>query len=70
MGCKGIKIDIHSNLEEQLQYVLNYKDGPIVANIITDENEAVLPMVSPGKALDDMIIDEDVKHTFTGDAPC
>jgi len=70
MGCKGIKIDINSNLEEQLQYVLNYEDGPIVANIITDENEAVLPMVSPGKALDDMIIDEDVKHTFTGDAPC
>jgi len=70
MGCKGIKIDIHSNLDEQLQYVLNYEDGPIVANIITDENEAVLPMVSPGKALDDMIIDEDIKYTYTGDAPC
>ena len=70
MGCKGIRIDINSNLEEQLQYILQYEDGPIVANIITDENESVLPMVSPGKALDDMIIDEDVKHTYTGDAPC
>jgi acetolactate synthase-1/2/3 large subunit len=70
MGCESIKIDINSNLEEQLQYVLNYNDGPIVANIITDENESVLPMVSPGKALDDMIIDEDVKQTYTGDAPC
>ena len=70
MGCKGIRIDIHSNLEEQLKYVLEYEDGPIVANIITDENEAVLPMVSPGKALDDMIIDEDDKHTYIGDAPC
>jgi len=70
MGCASIKIDMNCNLEEQLQYVLNYNDGPIVANIITDENESVLPMVSPGKALDDMIIDEDIKQTYTGDAPC
>jgi len=70
MGCHSIRIDINDNLEEKLNYVLNYNDGPIVANIITDENETVLPMVSPGMALDNMIIDEDNKEEFKGDAPC
>jgi acetolactate synthase-1/2/3 large subunit len=70
MGCKGIRIDINDNLEEKLRQVLDYEDGPIVANIITDDSESVLPMVSPGKALDDMIIDEDNNDKIEGDAPC
>lgn len=70
MGCHAIKITSKDKLKEQLQYVLDYEDGPIIANIITDENECVLPMVSPGKALDDMIIDEEDKNIYSGDAPC
>lgn len=70
LGCHGIRIDSQNNLKNQLQYILDYEDGPIVANIITDENESVLPMVSPGKALDDMIISEDTKDKYIGDAPC
>jgi len=69
LGAKGMRIEQGDNLEEKLNYFLNYKNGPIVANVITDESEPVLPMVSPGKALDDMIIEEsDVK--MEGDAPC
>jgi len=73
MGCHSIKIDANANdidVTEKLTYVLNYEDGPIVCNIITDENEKVLPMVSPGKALDEMIIDETIENKFIGDAPC
>ena len=70
MGCESFKIDVNSSLQSDLNYVLNYEKGPIVVNVITDENESVLPMVSPGKALDDMIIYEDGKETYTGDAPC
>jgi len=74
MGCDSIKIDFNNSEEsiiEKLKYVLYYNHGPIVCNIITDENECVLPMVSPGKALDDMIINEDNDNTkYTGDAPC
>jgi len=69
LGCKGILIDSKDNLEEKLKYVLNYNDGPIVANIITDEDESVLPMVAPGKSLDEMIITE-TKEKLEGDAPC
>ena len=70
LGCKGIKIDINDNLEQKLQYFLDYEDGPIVANVITFDDEPVLPMVSPGAALDDMIIDEYSNKKFRGDAPC
>jgi len=70
IGCASMKIDSKENLQENLQKFLDYEDGPIVANVITDENETVLPMVSPGKALDDMIIHEDGTEKFEGDAPC
>jgi thiamine pyrophosphate-dependent acetolactate synthase large subunit-like protein len=70
MGCEAVKIDSNENLEQKLNEFLNYKGGPIVANVITDENETVLPMVSPGKALDDMIIDDNINEKFEGDAPC
>jgi len=69
LGAKGIRIEMGDNLEEKLNYFLNYNDGPIIANVITDESEPVLPMVSPGKALDDMIIEESNKK-MEGDAPC
>ena len=71
LGCKSLRIDSKDNMEEQLKYFLEYNgDVPIIANVITDENELVLPMVSPGKALDDMIIDEDDDKKIEGDAPC
>jgi acetolactate synthase-1/2/3 large subunit len=70
MGCHSIKIDSDVELSKKIKYILDYEDGPIVCNFITDSNEEVLPMVSPGKALDDMIIDESIKQEFTGDAPC
>lgn len=70
MGCKTMKIKSNKNLKEKLQEVLDYEDGPIIVNVITDENESVLPMVSPGKALDDMIIKEDSDDKYEGDAPC
>jgi len=70
MGCKTMKIKSKKNLKEKLQKVLDYECGPIIVNVITDENESVLPMVSPGKALDDMIIKEDSDDKYEGDAPC
>ena len=70
MGCKSIKIDIHDNLNHKLQEMLNYENGPIVVNVITDSDEPVLPMVIPGESLDKMILDQNTEQKFTGDAPC
>jgi acetolactate synthase-1/2/3 large subunit len=71
MGCKTMKISTSktATLEKKLKEFLDYEDGPIIANVITDENESVLPMVSPGKSLDDMILEED-NTSLSGDAPC
>jgi acetolactate synthase-1/2/3 large subunit len=70
MGCYSIRIDSDTDLDNKLKYIIDYENGPIVCNIITDENESVLPMVSPGKAIDDMILEEDNNKNFNGDAPC
>ena len=70
MGCKGIRIDVGDNIDAKLQEFLDYEDGPIVANVITDHSESVLPMVCPGKALDDMILGENLNQKVDGDAPC
>lgn len=55
MGCEGV--------DDKLR-----KGGPIVANVITDSDETVLLMVSPGKALDDMIVNDEGGQ-LTGEAP-
>jgi acetolactate synthase-1/2/3 large subunit len=74
IGCKGIKVNaydhLNGNLTRKLKKFLNYTGGPIVMNVITDPKEDVLPMVSPGKALDDMIIHLNPNQHFEGDAPC
>ena len=70
LGCASVRIQFKNQFQREIKYFLDYKDGPIVANVITDDNEPVLPMVSPGKALNEMIIDEDDNEKLEGDAPC
>ena len=68
LGCEAWKIDSAEGLSERLQAFLEF-EGPIVLNVGTDSSESVLPMVSPGKALDDMILEE-TGEAMKGDAPC
>ena len=68
LGCKSIKINNETNLEAKIQDILKYKDGPVVVNFITDDSEPVLPMVSPGKSINDMILTEESE--LSGEAPC
>jgi acetolactate synthase-1/2/3 large subunit len=69
LGCKGVRIDRSDNLKQSINEFLNYEGGPIVANFITDDSESVLPMVSPGKSLNEMILEETTAE-LKGDAPC
>ena len=69
LGCEAWRIDSREGLSETLRSFLAYEGGPIVLNVLTDSSESVLPMVSPGKALDDMILEESTAG-MTGDAPC
>jgi len=69
LGCNSMTISSKDNLKENLQKFIDYEDGPLVANVITDENETVLPMVIPGKPLDEMIINEDINEHLDGEPP-
>lgn len=67
LGCEALRVESATELEANLEYFLTH-EGPIVMNVITDSSESVLPMVSPGKALEDMILEEGGE--MKGDAPC
>lgn len=63
----GIKCNNPKNLEEQLDYFINYKDGPILMEC-SIERDICLPLVKPGCALDNMILPgeedfTDIKNT-------
>lgn len=53
-GVEGISCSDIDNLESAVEYFINYK-GPILADfrVVTDK---CLPLVAPGKALDEMIV--------------
>jgi len=68
LGCEAMRVEARAGLDlcGILGTFLRH-EGPIVLNVITDPNESVLPMVSPGKGLDDMILEE---TPVSGDPPC
>jgi acetolactate synthase-1/2/3 large subunit len=68
LGCESKKVVDRQTLEKDIAWALDYNNGPVVINFITEENESVLPMVSPGKSLDEMILNE--TNPLTGEAPC
>ena len=70
LGVHSRRVEAGDNLEKILTEFLNAKDITVL-NVITDSNESVLPMVSPGKALDDMILEDgSAGQCVQGDAPC
>jgi len=69
LGCRAMRVEVGDPLENILKMFVEY-DGPIVLNVITDSDESVLPMVAPGKGLDDMLLEGSSSSNETGDAPC
>jgi acetolactate synthase-1/2/3 large subunit len=53
-GIHSIMISKQTELKNKIEYALNY-NGPILCNVIV-ESDLCLPLVAPGKALDDMIL--------------
>jgi acetolactate synthase-1/2/3 large subunit len=66
-GIHSVNLSKQSDLEEITDYVIKY-DGPILCNA-TVESDLCLPLVGPGKALDDMILLNDKQYNVIGDAP-
>lgn len=53
-GIKGITCNNENEIKSTIQYALNY-NGPIICDFKV-EGDMCLPLVAPGKALDDMIL--------------
>lgn len=54
-GIKSVYLSSKYSLETIVNYVINYNDGPILCNCVV-ESDLCLPLVAPGKALDDMML--------------
>jgi acetolactate synthase-1/2/3 large subunit len=66
-GIHSVTVSNQSELKDKIEYVLNY-DGPILCNAIV-ESDLCLPLVAPGKALDNMILLNTQKTKLDGIAP-
>ena len=55
-GIEGIDIHDRSELKEGIERMLAH-DGAFVLNVAIDPEDMVFPMVAPGKAIDNMLID-------------
>lgn len=55
MGCTGITVEKREELLPALEKA-RATAGPVFLNVMVDEDEDVLPMVAPGKALTDMVL--------------
>ena len=63
-GIKGIMCDNENEIKSTIKYALNY-NGPIICDFKV-ESDICLPLVAPGKALDDMILyPEDINNINT-----
>ncbi len=54
-GCKGIKADNPSELDDKIQEMIDYK-GPVIFDCHVDPNENCFPMIPSGKPHNQMIL--------------
>ena len=71
-GIKSVYLSSKNSLESIVNYVINYNDGPILCNCIVD-SDLCLPLVAPGKALDDMMMlnnmNTNTNYIFNSETP-
>lgn len=56
-GLKALRISEKDQVESTLKQALDYKDGPMLIDIVVAKEENVLPFVPAGQAINEMIID-------------
>jgi acetolactate synthase I/II/III large subunit len=66
-GIKSLKCNHVNELEKTIDEFIHY-DGPILCEFKIKQ-DICLPLVGPGKALDDMILDETIMDSIVGMAP-
>jgi acetolactate synthase-1/2/3 large subunit len=64
-GLKSMFCDNINSLQDTVDEFINYNDGPILCEFKI-EKTMCLPLVAPGKALDEMMLDDDGKMNLNG----
>ena len=54
-GAIGIRVDKKQDIEAAIDKALSSKDVPVVIDFTIDIDERVLPIVPPGKGIDELI---------------
>lgn len=54
MGCTGITVEKAEDVRTALEQARN-TPGPVLVEVLVDEEENVMPMVAPGKSLSEMV---------------
>jgi len=57
-GAKGFTLKRAADIRKVLQRAMDYNDGPCVIDAIVEKTDNLFPMIPPGAAIEDMIIDE------------
>ncbi len=57
-GGKGFTLKRAADIRKVLQRAMDYNDGPCVIDAIVEKTDNLFPMIPPGAAVEDMIIDE------------
>ena len=56
MGCVGIRVDDHDEVESAIERANSINDRPVVVDFRVDTGEKVFPMIAPGTSNDDIML--------------
>ncbi len=60
LGCRAIRVASKEELEPALREAIA-ADGPVVIELVIDEDDKVFPMVSPGASIEEAFDEQDLK---------
>ena len=56
MGCVGIRVDEHDEVESAIERANSINDRPVIVDFRVDTGEKVFPMIAPGTSNDDIML--------------
>lgn len=57
-GGKGLTLKRAADIRKVLQKAMDYNEGPCVIDALVEKTDNLFPMIPPGAAVEDMIIEE------------
>ena len=61
LGCRAIRVTSQEELEPALRQAIA-ANGPVVIELVIDEDDKVFPMVSPGASIEEAFDEKDLQN--------